>query len=63
MTAYLYDPDTDENFALEPEYDALLAEWANLNPDYPDPRIGNDPAFSFARLWAATMKKPARRRK
>lgn len=48
MTAFLYEPDQDEDtFALTPDYDAALAEYANLNPEDPDPRMGDRPEFHF----------------
>lgn len=48
----LYEPDeAQDSFVLTPEYDALIAEWENSNPEHPDPRFSTDECRPFAFRW------------
>jgi len=50
MPGLLYEYDADEDaddFVLTPEYDQLLAEYAEANPDDPTPQMGDRPQFHF----------------
>ena len=31
--------DGTKDFSLHPDYDAMMAEWANTHPENPDPRF------------------------
>ena len=37
-------------------YDVLLAEWANLHPEHPDPRFNEEEAEPLTFRWPATVK-------
>ena len=44
-----------DSFPITPDYDLLLAEYAQANPDHPDPRFTRDDIFPFAFHWPARM--------
>lgn len=53
-------------FQLTPDYDALLASHANLNPDHPDPRFDAEERAQLVFRWpdsdpAPPVKVPRRR--
>ena len=48
----LYDPTRAmDTFVLTPDYDMLLAEWAEANPNHPDPRFNADEIRPMAYRW------------
>jgi len=64
VTRVLYDPaKAMDTFVLTPEYDALTEQWANQNPDHPDPRFTSDECRPLTFRWPNDSAEVARIRR
>jgi hypothetical protein len=46
--ALLFEPEkAEDGFVVTPDYDRLMVEFAEADPDHPDPRFNDEDCFPF----------------